>query len=673
MAITSTGLGSGLDIDKIVKQLVAVEGAPTTRRLDRQEVELQAELSAFGTLKGALSSFQSTLTSLNSTDAFLSRSSSVSDTKVFSATSSSSAAPGNYSLNITQLAKAHSIYSSGFAATTDAIGTGTLTFTFGTDNAGTFTANPDKTIETVKIETKDNSLIGIRDAVNAAKIGVNASVIYNGTQNQLVFTSADTGKANSLKITVAEDGGSPTNTDMNGLSQLAYDPEAGVGSGKNLTQADSGVDAALTINGLAVTSASNTLSKTIEGVTIDLLTTGAATLSVTDDISTAEAAVGSFVSSYNAVIAAIDDISGYDADTKLAGVLLGNPTVRGVANQLRNMIATTVEGVSGAYNSLAAIGVITNATSGELEIDSTKLSKATTGNVENIAAIFSSFGGISDPLIEYVSASASTTVGSYAVNITQLSTKGVFTGNDIGAFPLTIDANNDGFSMKVDGVQSDMITLSQRSYSSGSELATEMQSRINADSSLSSAGVSVKVAYVSGGTDYFTITSDRYGSASKITMISVDTNSATIGLVAGSGVDGVDVAGTIGGYTATGSGQTLTGSSAAAGLKLNITGGSIGSRGTIDFSRGYADLIGSYLTALLDSEGTLESRTDSLSGRIEDISGERENLARRLVGIEARLRSKFNAMDALVGQLNATSSFLTQQLANLPKFGGNRK
>lgn len=671
MAISSMGLGSGLDIANIVQQLVSLEGLPTTRRLDRQESELQAELSAFGTLKGALASFESTLKGLNSIDAFLSRSASVSDTKVFTATSNSTAAAGSYSLIIANLAKAHSVYTSGFTANTDAIGTGTLTFTFGTDDGGTFTANPDKAIETVTIDSQDNSLVGIRDAVNAAKIGVNAAVIFNGTTYQLIFTSADTGKANSLKIIVDDD--DATDTDTSGLSQIAYDPEAGVGTGKNLTQADAGVNAELTINGLAVSSASNILSDTIEGVTIHLVEAGSATLSITDNTGTAESAVGTFVESYNAVIDAINGISGYDADTELAGVLLGNPTVRGVATQLRRMISATVEGISGDYSSLAAIGVTTSATTGKLEVDSTLLSKATSNNYENIAAIFSSFGGITDSLIEYVSVDANTTVGSYAINITQLATKAIFTGNDISAFPLTVDSSNDEFVIEVDGVLSGTIYLSQRDYSSGSELATELQSRINADSSLKSGGVSVEVAYVSGAPDYFTITSDRYGSASKVTMISVDATSSTIGLAAGSGVDGVDVAGTLGGYDATGSGQTLTGSGATTGLKLNILGGSLGDRGIINFSRGYADQIGSYLASLLGDDGVLDLRTENLEERIENITGERERLARRLVGVEARLLAKFNAMDALVGQLKFTSDFLTLQLANLPKFGSYKK
>jgi flagellar hook-associated protein 2 len=147
----------------------------------------------------------------------------------------------------------------------------------------------------------------------------------------------------------------------------------------------------------------------------------------------------------------------------------------------------------------------------------------------------------------------------------------------------------------------------------------------------------------------------------------VDTDTAaTLGLSVGLGTDGVDVAGTLGGVSATGSGRTLTGSGDAIGLAVEIQGGSTGDRGTIAFSRGVADKLDSLLSDLLDSDGSLSSETDGVNASIKDIDKQRDALSTRLASLQDRYMKQFIAMDALVGQMKATSSYLTQQLASLP-------
>ena len=142
---------------------------------------------------------------------------------MYTASGSSTASIGNYSIEVKQLAAAHKLASKAFTNTTDTVGTGTLTIQFGTVNVGVFTANSAKATQSVAIGSANSSLSGVRDAVNAAKIGVTASILNDGTGNKLVFTSSDTGAANSLKITVI-DTSDASNTDNAGLSQLAYDP-----------------------------------------------------------------------------------------------------------------------------------------------------------------------------------------------------------------------------------------------------------------------------------------------------------------------------------------------------------------------------------------------------------------------------------------------------------------
>ena len=668
--IISPGLGSGLDINSLVSGIVSAEGDPVRFRLDQKEATLQAKLSAFGSLKGALSSLQSAMGNLNSVGTFQSRSTSVSDSSVFSATAGSSAGTGTYNITVSALSAPHTLASGAFSAETDVVGNGTLTFKFGTtdydagtDTYNSFTQNPEKATQTVTIDATNNTLAGIRDAVNAADIGVSASIINDGSGYRLVFVSSDTGASNSLQVSVDEGTGTPSeNLDTTGLSQLAFNSGA-----TNLQQTAAAQDASFTINGLSVTSPSDKVTGAIEGVTLDLKAAGSATLTVSRDTAAASKAIDTFVSEYNKVVDLMSSLSSYDPESQAAGTLLGDSTLRSIGTQMRRIIGNVVDGLGGNIDSLAALGITTDTNTGRLVKDDTKIQNALDNNFDSIAGLFADFGTPTDALVDFISAGENTKVGSYGINITQLATQGVYTGGDVAAFPLTVDANNDTFALKVDGIQSGTITLTQGSYASGAELAAELQARINGDSNLQGNGVSVTVTYNSGAPDAFVITSNRYGSASKVEITAVDTNTtADLGLSIAAGTDGVDVAGTIGGAAATGSGRELTGTGDAGGLKIEIVGGVLGDRGSISFSRGYASQLDGYLSGILEGEGLIDSRTSSLSDSIEGIGDEREKLAARLEALEARYRAQFNALDVLVAQLRSTSDFLMQQLASLP-------
>jgi flagellar hook-associated protein 2 len=125
------------------------------------------------------------------------------------------------------------------------------------------------------------------------------------------------------------------------------------------------------------------------------------------------------------------------------------------------------------------------------------------------------------------------------------------------------------------------------------------------------------------------------------------------------------VAGSIGGIAATGSGQTLTGAGDASGLTLTVTGGATGNRGTVKFAQGYAVQLDQMLTGLLASDGTLAARTDGINSSIISIGNQRAALNLRLAAVQARYQAQYTALDMLMSKLNSTSSYLTQQLANL--------
>jgi flagellar hook-associated protein 2 len=233
---------------------------------------------------------------------------------------------------------------------------------------------------------------------------------------------------------------------------------------------------------------------------------------------------------------------------------------------------------------------------------------------------------------------------------------------------LTITADsNDTLVLDIDGVSA-TITLTAGTYTASS-LVAELQSKINNASEISGAGSSVLVTESAG---VISITSSRYGSAS---VVEITGGTGKADLVGASPVktDGVDVAGTIGGVAATGSGQYLTGAGDAEGLKLLITGVSLGDRGTVNFNRGYSDRLDSYLESLIGSNGSLDSTTSAIQDSIDAVSNDRASLQRRLDSIEKRIRAQFVALDTLVSQLQSTSSFLSQQLASLPTVNTTQK
>lgn len=663
MAISSPGVGSNLDVNSIVSQLMSIERQPLTS-LDRKEAGYQAKLSAYGTLKGALSSFQTSVRALSDISKFQTVKASSADTTVLSASASSIAVPGTYSVEVTKLAQSQKLVATGQVSTTAAIGTGTLSFDFGTISGGTFNSVTGKYtgatytsngagVKTVTIDASNNSLAGIRDAINNAKIGVSATIVNDGGASpyRLALTSTSIGKTNSIKITGGDAGLS---------ALLGHDPAND--SGQNLSETATAQNAELKVDGVAISKASNSISDVIQGVTLNLLKTNVGTPTVvttTRDTASVTSAVNTFVKAYNDINKTLGDLSAYDVATQQAAILQGDSSVSSIRSQLRNTLTSTLAGIGGSYTTLSQIGIAFQK-NGTLAVDSTKLQSAIDGNFSDIASLFAATGKASDSLVNYASATANTKPGAYALTVSQLATQGNVAG--LGAAGLTIDGTNDSLSVTVDGVTA-TVTLTAGTYTAAA-LATEVQSKINGSSVFSGAGISVAVTQA-GGT--MTLTSNRYGSASNVSVAGIGAASLLGG--APTGTNGADVAGTINGVTATGSGQYLTAASgnAAEGLKLLVSGGVLGSRGTINYSQGYAYKLDKLADSLLSSNGPISSRTDGINQTIKDINNRREVLNRRMATIEKRYRAQFSALDVMIGNMTKTSNYLTQQLANLHK------
>jgi flagellar hook-associated protein 2 len=780
MAISSPGIGSNLDINGIVSQLMAVEKQPLTK-LARREAVYQSQISAYGNLKSALSSFQTAVSALGTTSKFQANTATPADATVLTASASSSAVPGTYSLNISKLAQAQSLVATGQASMTTAIGAAvntTLTFDFGTISGGAFTAYNGVTgtggtyagstftsngagVKTVTISSTNNSLQGIRDSINNANVGVTATIVNDGgaTPYRLALSSNSIGKTNSMKISVAGD------ATVAGL--LGHDP-AGT---QNLKESATAQNAEFTANGIFVSKASNTITDVIQGVTLNLAktTASATTLSVARDTASVTTSVNAFVKAYNDLTKTLTDLTYYDSKTKQSGPLNGDATARSIQSQLRSTIGSPLTGVSGSYTLLSQIGITSNK-DGTLAVNATTLQNAINTNFNAVAGVFAEMGVPTDSLINYSGATSKTLPGTYAVSVSQVGTQGnavaaaaaTTHGNTIGsaAAGLTIDATNNTLNVTLDGVSS-VVTLASGTYTAAT-LATEVQTAINADATFTAAGKSVTASQSNGvmsitsastgalsnvsvtggngltnlmgvpttgpvtvvsagvndtlnltingvsasvtvaagnysaaalaaqlqsainGTPAFsisgtsttvsqsagalTITSNNYGSGSSVTTAG---GSGITDLLGGSAVSttGLDTIGTINGVAATAAGQYLTGATgnAAEGLKIQVTGGVTGARGSVSYSQGYASKLGKLADTLLATTGTIATRTTGITSSITSLGKRRDSFNLRMVKVEENLRKQFTALDVMIGKMSTTSNFLTQQLGILSK------
>lgn len=655
-SISSIGISSGVLTSELIENLVKAEKAPTELRLDRQKESLEAELSAYGRL-------QSALTDLRLPSRVLSLSSAVkqiegkSTQSAIGVEANTSAKPGQYTMEVSQLAQAHSIKAANAYASEDTvIGTGTLTL-----NVGDKTTN-------ITIDNTNNTLKGVVDAINAeSKTGVNAQVIKVDDGFQLVISSSTTGKENAVRISVAGDAdGDPTT----GLSQLAYDGT----DTANIVQAVEAKDAEFSINGVAVSRATNTVDDVISGVEFSLtgITSSPATISISPSEEKVAESINEMITAYNSFKEIVSELTAFKGVGE-SGILLGDNTLRNIDSQVRKILSSTVSGLEGSrVSSLSEIGVSTNKDTGQLEFNKTAFKKVFADNVNDITALFSSQGRTSDNQIEFAGSSYKTAAGKYDVEVTKIATQGSLTATDSLANPAStiITDDNNNFTLAINGITSGDITLDKKGGAAytGQELAEEIQKQINADNTFKSKGISASVSF-DNVTNKLVISSNTYGSKSTVEIKTVDTQSqSTLGLSVATGTAGENVEGKINGVEAKGDGQRLTAEASAKGaegISLLINGGAIGNRGTVNFISGIGQQLVSSISSFLGAEGTLTARQDGLRDGLSRLEEERSDMNDRLASLEARLSKQFTAADILVGRLKSTEEFITAQLKAL--------
>ncbi len=666
---SSTGLipsgsvtSSSIDVANIVSQLMTVESQPVTQ-LQNQQSGFQSQISALNTVQSAVSSFQSAVQGLTSLSQYQSYNATSTDAAV-SASATASAVPGNYQVAVSQLAQAQTVATAGQTSESAAIGSGattTLTFNFGTISGGTlaggvysgstFTGNGAGS-KTVTINSSNDSLTGIAAAINAAGIGVTATIVNNGSSSpyQLVLTGPS-GSSNSMQIGVSGD------ATLSGL--LSYNP-AGT---QDMTQVSAAQNAQLTVNGIALSQSSNTVSNAIQGVTFNLsgVTTTPATVSVTQNTASVTSAVGSLVSAYNTLNTAIQSVASYDSTTKKAGPLFGDPMINNIQNQISSVINAPISGTTSAYNTLASIGV-TFQQDGSMALNSAQLNSVLASNPSDIASLFSTVGKATDSLVQYTGSSSSTQAGTYAVNITQMATQGTLVGSAAPGLTVTT-GSNDTLNLTVDGNPM-TVTVPGGTYASASALATQLQTLINGNTALQATGNSVAVTVNASGALSFQ--ASNYGSSSSILVTGGNGSTGFLGS-APVQTAGLNVAGSINGNAATGSGTVLTSTAGNSnGLSLAINGGTTGARGSVSFSQGIAVQLSNLATSLTDPiSGPISAEINGLNATISNIGTQITSWQSRLTQIQTSLTAQYTALNVMLGTMSQTSSYLSTQLAQL--------
>ncbi|MCZ9148007.1 flagellar filament capping protein FliD [Escherichia albertii] len=372
-SISSLGVGSGLDLSSILDSLTAAQKATLTP-ISNQQSSFTAKLSAYSTLKSALTTFQTANTALSKADLF-SATSTTSSTTAFSATTAGNAIAGKYTISVTHLAQAQTL-------TTSTTRDDTKTAIAASDSKLTIQQGGNKDPITIDISAANSSLSAIRDAINNAKAGVSASIINVGnSEYRLSVTSNDTGLDNAMTLSVSGD-----DTLQSFMSYGA--------NSNGMEVSVVAQNAQLTVNNVAIENSSNTISDALENITLNLndVTTGNQTLTITQDTAKAQSAIKDWVNAYNSLIDNFSSLTKYtavdagsDSQSSGNGALPGDSTLRTIQTQLKSMLSNTVG--SSNYKTLAQMGITTDPSNGKLELDADKLTAALKKDASGVGAL----------------------------------------------------------------------------------------------------------------------------------------------------------------------------------------------------------------------------------------------------------------------------------------------
>lgn len=389
MAISSAGIGSGLDVTSIVTQLMNIEKQPLTL-LQTKASGLQTKLSAYATVKSALSGLQDAAAALQDSSLWKGRTFASNNTSAVTGSASSSALATSFSLDVIDMAQAQSIRSTALP-TGSAIGAdGRLDIQGGQWTGTDFTAGSGSAVS-IDIAATD-TLTDIASKINSASAGVTAVVVKSGANDQLLIRGNATGEASGFQIKSFDSGNTEITDGVSGVGALAYDYDINAGSFFGMTQTQAAQNSNISIDGITVSSATNTVSNAVPGVTLNLLskTTTPTQITVGVDKDTVKANIDAFQTAYNKVNSTLADLTKYDATSKKAGALQGDSTAVGLQNILKTMLGAN--GPTGTTISRLSDMGLELQRDGTLSTNSKKLSTALE-NLSDLNTFFTASNG----------------------------------------------------------------------------------------------------------------------------------------------------------------------------------------------------------------------------------------------------------------------------------------
>lgn len=639
MAVSVPGIISGINTTKLISELMQAYQAPI-QQLQSQVAQENSDLTAWGNLKGGLSQLQSALSGLSDLNSVTNRSVTSSNPSAATASVTNSANPGSFSVTTSGLAQAESLYSQGFSSASQVqIGTGTLEIKVGNG-----------AVANIDINNTNDTLNGIASAINNANAGVQAGVVYDGTGYRLTLTGKQTGQANSFTVTASGATGN--------LADLNYNS-----STKNMTESTSAQNASATINGIPVTSASNTISGAIPGVTLNLQQAGqSTTVTVSQDSSGLVKAVQSFVKGFNGAMKTINSLTSYNQSTGQAGPLLGNAEVQSLRTQLLNTVSGFGQGLQpgSQYNGLGSVGISINK-DGTLSLDTSKLTSALKSNYQQVAGLLGQIGSSTNSNVQYVGASSQTQPGTYAVNVASPATQAVVQGST--AVPTSGIASSETLTI-TSGTASVNVSLA-----SGSTISTIVSDINNA---LSQQGITGLTASDNNG--YLKLGTSDYGSGQSFAVVSNKSASGQSGIGTSTLTGtGTDVAATVNGESVSANGQNVTvnGEGPAYGLKLKLVGAATGNIGSVTVSGGLYQQMNPLLSNLLNSQnGVIAAATNSINSTITSLNKQITNLQNSANQQKQLLQAQFNQMEQTLGQLKQTQQYISSYFGTSSGGGG---
>lgn len=640
------GLASGLNTQDIIAKLVELERVPITR-LESRKTKLNTKLNAWQEMNTRVLALKEKMDALSRSMTFDARTLTSSDDTLLKGTVTSGADAGVYYVKVNSLARAHQIRSDGegFADTTSGIGTGTITLNTGTGNPVVIT-----------LDDTNNTLTGLRDAINRSGAGVKATIVNDGTADtpyHLLLTSTTSGT--SGQMTIETSGAVPT---FNTVVQAAQPASVTMGEG----------DGAITVQ-----SSTNKVTGLIPGVTLDLQSADPAktvTVTIGEDTSAAKQAIKDFVEQYNHLMDFIGKQYKYDASTRSTGALFSEPGLRSIQGDLYNKLFGRVGGLNQDIKLLTQIG-ISIAAGGKLTVDDSSLDDALSENLHQVRSLFATMGNASSPFVSFVSSGSNTkaTGEAYAVEITAVATRARITAGVAQTEALLAD---------------EQLTINGKTINLTEGMTqADVVARINESSRETGMTASLTDANGLGTGSYLTLTRAAYGSAHTISVRSTASNgggmaSSGFGTAevtlddpageagTGTGTAGTDVAGTINGEAATGKGQMLVGNSGNTttdGLSLRISASAPGSYGTISVTKGIGALAAEYLDFITwPGTGTISASQNALTTMMKNIDADIAALESRVEVRRERLVLQFAQMESALAVLQSQSSQLSSQM-----------